>query len=77
MDNKYKYTYEKTANYCYKNTDVLINELGIINGKDLFEAERDLVSLRTLELNENPIKGDFDFDHLKAIHKYLFQDVYR
>jgi len=27
MDNKYKYTYERTANYCYKETDVLINKL--------------------------------------------------
>lgn len=27
MDNKYKYTYEKTADYCYKDTDVLINKL--------------------------------------------------
>lgn len=29
MDNKYKYTYEKTADYCYKGTDVLINKLNI------------------------------------------------
>ena len=26
MDSKYKYTYEKTADYCYKDTDVLINK---------------------------------------------------
>ena len=24
MDNKYKYTYERTANYCFKETDGLI-----------------------------------------------------
>lgn len=77
MDNKYKYTYEKTANYCYKGTDVLINKLNITNDKDLFDAERELVLLRTHELNENPLKGNFDFKHLKSIHKYLFQDVYR
>lgn len=23
-----------------------------------------------------PIKGNLDFEHLKAIHKYLFQDLY-
>ena len=77
MDNKYKYTYEKTSNYCYKGTDVLINKLNITNDKDLFDAERELVLLRTHELNENPLKGNFDFKHLKSIHKYLFQDVYR
>ncbi len=77
MDNKYKYTYERTANYCYKGTDVLINKLNITNDEDLFNAERELVSLRTYELNENPLKGNFDFKYLKDIHKYLFQDVYR
>ncbi len=77
MDNKYKYTYEKTADYCYKDTDVLINKLNITNDEDLFNAERELVSLRTYELNEKPLKGSFDFKYLKDIHRYLFQDVYR
>lgn len=77
MDNKYKYTYERTADYCYKGTDVLINKLNITNEEDLFNAERELVTLRTYELNEKPLKGDFDFKYLKDIHKYLFQDVYR
>ncbi len=77
MDNKYKYTYERTADYCYKGTDVLINKLNITNDEDLFNAERELVSLRIYELNEKPLKGNFDFKYLKDIHKYLFQDVYR
>ena len=77
MDNKYKYTYERTADYCYKGTDVLINKLNITNDKDLFNAERELVSLRIYELNEKPLKGNFDFKYLKEIHKYLFQDIYR
>ena len=77
MDKKYKYTYEITADYCYKNSDVLINKLNITNDEDLFDAERELVSLRTYELNEYPLKGNFDFNYLKDIHKYLFQDVYR
>lgn len=76
MDNKYKYTYEKTANYCYKDSDVLINKLNITDEKDLYDAERGLVTLRTAQLNEEPIKGYFDFNHLKSIHKFLFQDVY-
>jgi len=37
---KYKYTYEKAANYCYKETDVLINNLNITNEEDLYKAER-------------------------------------
>lgn len=77
MDSKYKYTYERTANYCYKDSDVLINKLNITNDEDLYNAERELVSYRTYELNEIPLKGNFDFKYLKDIHKYLFQDVYR
>lgn len=77
MDNKYKYTYERTADYCYKGTDVLINKLNITNDEDLFNAERELVSLRVSAFNDNPLKGNFDFKYLKDIHKYLFQDVYR
>ena len=77
MDNKYKYSYEKTADYCYKDTDILINKLNITNDEDLFNAERELVSLRIYELNEKPLRGNFDFQYLKSIHKYLFQDVYR
>ena len=77
MDKKYKYTYERTADYCYKGTDILINNLNITNEEDLFNAERELVSLRIYELNEKPLKGKFDFKYLKEIHKYLFQDIYR
>lgn len=77
MDNKYKYSYEDNHTYCYKGTSVLINLLGITNDEDLYNAERELVSLRTLELIENPIKGEFDFNYLKSIHKYLFQDIYK
>ena len=61
MDSKYKYTYERIANYCYKDSDVLINKLNITNEEDLYNAERELVSYRTYELNEMPLKGNFDF----------------
>lgn len=62
--------------YCYPNTDVLINKLNIMNANQLFEAERELTSIRLRELQESPIEGIFDFSHLKAIHKYIFQDLY-
>lgn len=34
IDNKY--TYERTADYYYKNTDILINKLNITNDKELY-----------------------------------------
>lgn len=63
--------------YCYKNSDVLINKLNIRNKKDLFEAETELTTIRLKELEENPLKGKFDFNHLLAIHRYIFQDIYK
>lgn len=49
----------------------------IKDGKFLYDTERKLVSLRVDELIDNSIKGDFDFNHLKSIHKFLFQDIYK
>ena len=63
-------------NYCYPNSDVLINRLNIKDKNALFEAEMELTSIRLKELQRRPIRGDFDFKHLKAIHKYIFQDLY-
>ena len=72
----YELEYQETGDYCYPNSKVLVNKLNITNRKDLYNAERELVLLRTCELNQHPIKGNFDFRHLKSIHKYLFQDIY-
>ncbi|MDR0978594.1 MAG: Fic family protein, partial [Lachnospiraceae bacterium] len=76
MDNKYKYSFEKTSNYCYANSDVLINKLNIKIEEELFLKERQFVAYRSGEIEKSPITGDFDFEHLKQIHKHLFQDVY-
>lgn len=64
------------STYCYPNSDVLKNKLNITDSNELFEAEKELTAIRLRELQGNPIKGNFDFNHLKAIHKYIFQDVY-
>ena len=62
--------------YCYPNSNVLINKLNIQKADDLFEAEKKFTLLRLSELQIKPIKGNYDFAHLKAIHKYIFQDIY-
>lgn len=38
--------------------------------------EEGAASFRLLELTTQPIAGRFDYDHMKAIHRYIFQDVY-
>lgn len=62
--------------YCYPESDVLRNKLNITDARALFEAEKELTAIRLRELQENPIRGDFDFAHLRAIHRYIFQDIY-
>lgn len=62
--------------YCYSNSRVLKNKLNIHNPDKLQEAERRLSKYREIELLNDGIKGRFDFEHLRAIHRYLFQDVY-
>ncbi len=38
-------------------------------------AEADLVSARLVLLAKTPIQGNYDLDHLKAIHAFIFQDL--
>lgn len=61
----------------YRDDDgVLRNTLGITDAGQLREVEYQLTRIRALELQVEPIPGQFDLEHLKAIHKHLFQDVY-
>jgi len=73
---KYSYAYEFDESYCYHGTNTLKNMLGITDDALLHEAERKLVLLRVDELFSGSIKGAFDFSHLKAVHRFLFQDLY-
>jgi cell filamentation protein len=44
--------------------------------KNLKSAEREITSLRTAQAMVNRIDGNFDFEHLKRIHYFLFGDIY-
>jgi cell filamentation protein len=62
--------------YLYPDTSVLRNLADIRDANRLNQFESDHFFARLLELHENPIRGSFDSDHLRHIHKYVFQDVY-
>jgi cell filamentation protein len=64
-------------NYTYHGTDTLKNKLGAATHDELEEREADFVFSRNTEiqLGQGP-RGAFDADHLRAIHRHLFQDVY-
>jgi cell filamentation protein len=62
--------------YLYPGTNVLKNLRGLTNAALLerFEARR--THRRIAELIDSPIQGRLDVAHLKAIHRYIFQDVF-
>lgn len=62
--------------YTYPGSNVLKNKAGIRDTNALQEFEHENTSSRALGLIERPIQGKLDIDHIKAIHKHLFQDVY-
>jgi len=70
------YEYERDDYYCYPDSPVLRNELGIKDEKELAEAEREITSLRIAKLDSEPLEGELDFDYVKHIHKYLFEGIY-
>jgi cell filamentation protein, protein adenylyltransferase len=61
--------------YEYQN-GVLRNKLDIRDAEQLKQVEAALSALRILELHAHPLTRHFDLDHLKAIHAFIFQDLY-
>jgi cell filamentation protein len=74
MRDKYGVANDK---YCYPNSDVLINLLGIRESELLDQAEADFTAERYRTYASSPQTiDDFSFEHLKRLHHQLFQDVY-
>lgn len=63
--------------YTYPGTDVLRNMLDIRDHQQLAAFEANATAARLIELDAAPLVGRFDVAHLKSIHGYIFQDVYR
>ena len=70
------YEYERDDYYCYPDSLVLKNKLGIKDEALLNEAERKITALKLGELECNPIQGELDFEYLRKIHRFLFSDIY-
>ncbi len=67
---------ENSDPYLYPGTNVIKNLRGLTDPELLerFEARR--THQRISELIDEPLPGRFDVAHVKAIHRYIFQDVY-
>ena len=60
--------------YVYKGTSVLKNKLGTQDAAELSAFEVEMTALRA----EEPLPtGRFGTAHYRAVHRHLFQDVYR
>lgn len=62
--------------YFIDKTDVLKNKLGIISKAELYSKEKEITLKKLAYLELFPIEGEFDINHLKAIHMFLFSDIY-
>ncbi len=62
--------------YCYKGSNVLINKLNIHDNKILKQAEEKIVATKLFILRQNTMIKNFDVNHFKEIHKFLFEDIY-
>ena len=52
------------------------NLLGAKNLRELHKKEKILTHTKMLLLQETPIEGNLDYQHLKDIHYFLFSEVY-
>lgn len=70
------YSINSITDDCYEGTTCLVNKFGIKSEKQLSEIEADITFAKTSKLEEIPLKGNFDLEHYKSIHKFLFEDLY-
>ena len=62
--------------YVYPGTEVLINKFDCRDPNELKKLEALSTGGNLAFLQLNPVRGRFDFQHLKDIHFFIFQDIY-
>jgi len=68
--------FETWDDYFIPGTTVLRNKHNETDAVLLRQREEDAAQIRLTQLAGRPIEGAFDFDHMKAIHRHIFQDTY-
>ena len=62
--------------FVYPGTHLLVNEFGLKDSDGLSAVERQITGAAYAKLEQYPIDGCFDLDHLRSIHKTLFGEIY-
>ena len=70
------YSIDPVSASCYPGTTVLINKFDIRDDAILNEVEGTLTAAKSAQWLNAPEKDTFDFAHYKAIHRFLFADLY-
>lgn len=70
------YSIDAITDGCYENTTCLINKFDIRDEEKLKKVEADITFAKATILESNPISDKFDLEHYKAIHRFLFEDIY-
>jgi len=73
---KYYYEFEGYRKYYYPDSDILRHKFNIENPEILWNVEEDFIRLRIGRAYKEHIVDDFDLEHLKKIHDFIFSDVY-
>lgn len=70
------YDIEASSDSCYEGTTCLINKLDIRDEEELASVEAALTLANIGLLEQAPLEGRFDFAHYRAIHQFLFGELY-
>ncbi|MGO5027846.1 Fic/DOC family protein [Candidatus Agathobaculum pullicola] len=70
------YSITPSSDDCYPGTSVLINKLGIRDQNQLDENETLITSVKTLQIEMQPVAVEPDFAYLKHLHLVLFDELY-
>ena len=65
---------ERNSNYCYPNSNILINKLDIHDKQVLQKYEAKITAAKLLALRYKGIIGNFDAEHLNKIHTFRFAE---
>ncbi len=66
----------QTDSYLVPGTRVLKNKVGASTAADLAALEHEISAVRIAQLKQRPLSGNFDYQHLQALHAHIFGDIY-
>jgi len=70
------YSVDSSSDSCYEGTTCLINKLDIRDEALLSQTESAYTLAKASYLELHPLAGNFDLAHYRAIHRFLFSDLY-